>query len=266
MQIPTPSIFTSVINGYLPEPHASLLNGIIFGTPLRTTQEFYEALRNLGLLHIVVLSGMNITILCLIVGSMTAMLPKKASLLVSCVAIVAFVLFVGIEPPILRAAVMGILSLFAVLTGRKATSLYLLLISFVVALIFFPTSVTTVSFQLSYGATLGLILFARPLSSGETNPARLASSELRTSFAAQIFTAPIIFFYFRQFSVIAPVSNLFVAWIITPIMIFGLLTAVLGKIHVSLGLIPAFISYILLEYIITVVKILSTIPFATVSF
>src|SRR3990167_273064 len=58
-----PTIFTSIINSYLPDPQAALLNGIIFGIPLRSSKIFYQQLQVVGLLHLVVLSGMNITIL-----------------------------------------------------------------------------------------------------------------------------------------------------------------------------------------------------------
>ena len=57
MSLPTPEIFTSIINSYLPEPQAGLLNGIIFGIPLKTSPVFYNQLRIVGLLHIFVLSA-----------------------------------------------------------------------------------------------------------------------------------------------------------------------------------------------------------------
>jgi predicted membrane metal-binding protein len=56
---------------------------------------------------------------------------------------------------------MGILSLFAILTGRKAVSLYILFTSFIITTIFSPQSLGSISFQLSYAATLGIILFSR---------------------------------------------------------------------------------------------------------
>jgi hypothetical protein len=52
--MPDVSIFTSVINSYLPEPHASLLNGILFGVSLKASKTFFEQLKIVGLLHIVV--------------------------------------------------------------------------------------------------------------------------------------------------------------------------------------------------------------------
>ena len=156
-----PQIFTSVINSYLPEPNASLLNGILFGVPLKTNKFFYQELKQVGLLHIVVLSGINITLLAAIIGSITRFLPKRLSIFITITVIVCFVLFVGFQAPIVRAMIMGILTLVAVIYGRKAFALYSLILSFILTLILWPQWISTISFQLSYGATLGLIIFGK---------------------------------------------------------------------------------------------------------
>lgn len=269
--MPDPSIFTSIINSYLPEPHATLLNGIIFGISTKTSPAFYQELKVVGLLHIVVLSGINITLLAAIVTALTIPLGKKASIFITIVVIVLFILFVGAQPPIVRAGFMGILSLIAILYGRRNMALYGLILSAIFVGIFWPQWLKTVSFQLSYGATLGIILF------GKTAPLRAAAfgwesirstlwKEIKPSIAAQIFTAPLIFFYFKQISLISIVANVAVAWVIPPLMVFGFLTAILGKMNFGLGLIPSYICFILLHYIIFVVDFLSKVPFAFFDF
>lgn len=260
MNFPHPSLFTPVIDHYLPEPQASLLNGIIFGTPLKTSKAFYEELKTVGLLHLVVLSGINITMLSAIITSLTIFLGKKSSLLITMVCIVLFIYFVGFQAPIIRAGVMGILALVGTLFGRKYTALYGFLLAGLITAIFWPQWLTTVSFQLSYGATLGIILFS---SSKKTNA---FMQELRPSLAAQVFTVPILFFKFHQISLIAPISNILVSFTIVPLMIFGFLTAILGKINVILGVIPAFICYCILSYILFVIHGLSKLPFAQIRF
>lgn len=258
-------VFTSVIDSYLPEPHASLLNGIIFGTDLKAGKEFYDKVKTVGLLHIVVLSGINITILASIISSLTSFLKKKYSVLITLFCIILFVFFVGPEPPIVRAAFMGSLSLIAILWSAKATPLYILFLSFVLSWIIKPEWIKTISLQLSYGATLGIILFGQP----KTNPkgwGGFFARELRPSLAAQAFTIPIIFAYFKQVSLIAPVSNLLTSFIIPPLMIFGFLTAILGKINFFIGLLPSFVCYTLLSYIIFVIDFLAKLPFVFIQF
>ncbi|KKP34439.1 MAG: Competence protein ComEC, partial [Candidatus Roizmanbacteria bacterium GW2011_GWA2_32_13] len=155
----TPSIFTNVINSYLPEPHASLLNGIIFGINLKTSKLFYEQLKIVGLLHLVVLSGINITMLGAIIANITGFLGKRASILLTILTIILFILFVGPQAPIVRAGIMGMLTLVAVLYGRKNIGLYSLFLSLIIIAIVFPDWLASVSLYLSYGATLGIMLF-----------------------------------------------------------------------------------------------------------
>ena len=256
----TPSIFTSVINSYLPEPHASLLNGIIFGVNLKTGKEFYQQLKIVGLLHLVVLSGINITLLSAMISSSTKFLSKQLSTLITILMIILFVIFVGPQAPIIRAAFMGLLTHVAIITGRKNYTLYALFLSLIFILIFWPDWLKTVSLQLSYGATLGIILF------GQSRSNNYIIKNFRLTLAAQVFTVPIIFFYFRQVSLISPLANLLVAETIPPLMVFGFLTAILGKISYFLGLIPAYLCYGILKYIVWTVEMLSKISWAFIQF
>ena len=251
----TPSIFTNVINSYLPEPHASLLNGIIFGINLKTSKLFYEQLKIVGLLHLVVLSGINITMLGAIIANITGFLGKRASILLTILTIILFILFVGPQAPIVRAGIMGMLTLVAVLYGRKNIGLYSLFLSLIIIAIVFPDWLASVSLYLSYGATLGIMLF------GQTKLNNYLWKNIKLTLAAQIFTVPIIFFYFKQISLISPLSNLLVAETIPVLMVLGFLTAILGKINFILGLIPAYICYGILSYMVWVIEMLSKIPY-----
>lgn len=250
----SPSFFTNVIDSYLPEPHSSLLNGIIFGVNLKTTREFYQQLKLIGLLHLVVLSGINITILASIISSSTKLFSKVISTLITILSIIFFVLFVGVKAPIVRAAIMGVLTHVAIISGRKNYTIFALFLSLFFILIFYPSWLKTISLQLSYGATFGIILF------GQSKTNNFILKSLRLSLAAQIFTAPIIFIYFKQISLIAPLSNLLVSEIIPPLMILGFLTAILGKISYFLGYLPSLLCYGILSYLVWVIRVLAKIP------
>ncbi|MFN4212550.1 MAG: ComEC/Rec2 family competence protein [Microgenomates group bacterium] len=270
----SPSTFTSIINSYLPEPHASLLNGILFGVSLKTTKAFYEQLKMVGLLHIVVLSGMNITFLSAVITNITGFLSRRVSFLLTILIIILFIIFVGPQAPIVRAGFMGILTSVAILSGRKNLVLYSLFLSAIFIALFWPKWLTTISFQLSYGATLGIILFGRVKSLSPPPKSQRKEKvknflreawyvfwkEFKPSLAAQVFTAPIIFLYFKQISLISPLANVLVSFTIVPLMIFGFLTAILGKINFYLGFLPAWICYLFLSYIIFIVETLTKIP------
>lgn len=271
--MPSTTIFTTVINAYLPEPHASLLNGILFGISLKTIPQFYQQLKMVGLLHMVVLSGINITILASIVTGITLFLGKQLSILITMLMIIIFIIFVGLQAPIIRAGFMGMLTLVAILFGRRSSSLYLLFLSLLPVLFFhwlYPKKITLLSTLLSYGATLGIILFTpkksfRPKNLWEKIKFYLVK-ELQPSLAAQIFTAPIIFTYFKQISLIAPLTNLLTAPFIPPLMIFGFLTAILGKVHYLLGLPFSFVCFAILEYLVFIINFFSQFSYVFIQF
>lgn len=256
----TPAFFTNVINSYLPEPHSSLLNGIIFGVDIQTTKEFYQQLKVVGLLHLVVLSGINITLLSSFTSSFTKFFSKQLSTLITILIIILFVIFVGPKAPIIRAAFMGLLTHVAILTGRKNYTLYALFLSLIFILIFWPNWLKTISLQLSYGATFGIILF------GQSKSNNYIRKNIRLTMAAQVFTTPTIFFYFKQISLISPLANLLVAETIPPLMVFGFLTAILGKISYFFGYIPSLICYGILSYLVWIIEILAKIPIAFVEY
>lgn len=255
----SPEIFTNVINSYLPEPHASLLNGILFGIPLYSSGTFYEALKHVGLLHIVVLSGMNITLLASFCVSLLSSFSKIASVLITIFLIIIFIIFVGPQAPIVRAGIMGILTLVATVLGRKNIALYSLFTSGLIIALFMPEWIKSISFQLSFTATLGIILFSHT-----TN--NYIKDSLRTTLAAQLLTTPIIFFYFKQISLISPLSNLLVLWLIEPLMILGFLTAIGGTVIPIAGKLLSWLCFGLLHFFITTVYFLDHIPYGYIQF
>ncbi len=270
---------TSLINSYLHEPHASLLNGILLGRPLFVTNTFYDQLKAVGLIHIVVLSGMNITLLSAIILQFLApVIGRKIALVITIMVIIGFISFVGIEPPIVRAGIMGILSLVGLLYGRKTLALYTLLLSAIIMILIHRAWLTSISFQLSFAATLGIILFGNVCidetlqkfqKRSNTFLFRFSSyflEELRISLSAQVFTVPIIFYYFREISLISPIANILVSWIIAPVMIMGTITIAVGIVWWEGGFIIAWICHSMIAYIILVVETLAKIPYASIRF
>ncbi len=264
---------THLFNSYLPEPHASLLNGILLGRPLFVTDTFYNQLKEVGLIHIVVLSGMNITLLSAIILHTTVpIIGRRFAMMLTIAIIACFVYFVGAEAPVVRAGIMGILSLVGLLFGRKALTLYSLFLSAIIMILIKNDWLTSISFQLSFAATLGIVLFGSPVKDDDIVRDKTDKDyslfsylvdELRISLSAQVFTVPIIFYYFRQISLVAPITNILIAWLIAPIMILGLIMIPLGLINWQLGFVASWSVYPLLSIIVFVVEWLSKIPYAS---
>jgi len=262
--------FIFVINSLFPEPQASLLSGILFGTKESMPKYFYNALIDTGTLHMIALSGMNISILINLAGKATLFMGKKISIIITIFLITIFTLFVGASPSIVRAAIMGSFSLVAVYFGRLDWSLLSLFLAGGLMLLFRPFLVYDLSFQLSFLATLGITLFS-------INTKKVASrllyrllfpvlENLRMTLAAQIFTLPIILYKFHRISLVSPLANLLLEWVIQPVMVLGFITVILGKIWLPLGIIPSWFAWLLLSYMIFIIEILAKIPGASIKF
>ena len=125
------------------------------------------------------------------------------------------------------------------------------------------------SFQLSFLATFGIVLFDKK--SQFQNPKGLLQQlifilkeNLRTTLSAQIFTVPLIAFTFHRISLISPVTNILTEWVVTPIMVLGFLLCIIGFISLPLGIVLGWILWVPLSYFITVVELLSKVPGASV--
>jgi len=289
--MPTVSTFTSVINQFLPEPHAGLLAGILFGVKASLDPALKQALITTGTLHIIALSGMNITILTnLVMLSLLWVVPRKIAVVLALFGITGFIFFVGPSASVMRAALMGGISLVGILFGKNVWALWSWGVAVVLMLVVRPVWITDLSFQLSALASLGMILFGdekmtvnmhQPVAEcnctgGEIRNqslfdwvkilAQSLGSLLRTdactTISAQVFTIPLLFFTFGRLSLIAPVVNALVIWTLPIITVLGFFVAVGGYIFLPLGQICAWISWIFLEYILQIIMWTSKIPFA----
>ncbi|OGK28909.1 hypothetical protein A3D06_00135 [Candidatus Roizmanbacteria bacterium RIFCSPHIGHO2_02_FULL_40_9] len=253
----------STLSGYFPHDEGSLLAGMIFGKDINRYSELYEMFKKVGLLHIVVLSGTNISLFLSLTLSLLSFAGKKVSRVLSIIVVIAFIYLIGFDPPSVRALMSGSIQQLSILSGRKSYPLYVLFFSAVLIFIFKNEWIWSLSFQLSYAASLGIILFNRK-SKPSSKFREYLSSELRLIFSAQLFTAPIIFFHFREISLISPLANLLVGFVVGPIMLLGLFTSVCAFINPYLAYIPARFLHLFLGYILFITKKLSSIPFAYV--
>jgi competence protein ComEC len=152
----------ALINSLIHEPQAGLLNGILFGVKANLSKELHDALITTGTLHIIALSGMNISI---IVGFVNLFLLRFLRRPIANVAtsfiIIGFISFVGPSPSVIRAAIMAGITLLAVSLGRQTWPLLAWILAVIIMLVLNPRWAFDLSFQLSVLATLGIILFAK---------------------------------------------------------------------------------------------------------
>ncbi len=90
--------------------------------------------------------------------------------------------------------------------------------------------------------------------------------DLRITLAAQSLTIPIFLFQFHRLSLVSPLSNVLIGWTIAPITILGWLVVVLQMVWQPLGQVAAWVTWLIVQYLVWVVQITSSLPFASVSF
>lgn len=215
--------------------HASVLAGIVFGVRNELSPSFYDALIKTGTVHVIAASGYNVSIIsgfCFLL--FLRLFSKPGAFITTAFFLLIYVAITGFGEPITRAAIMGLLALYAQTKGKHYQALWSLLVTSGLMLLLKPTLISHVSFLLSVFATAGIILFTKPvqnliykgisLLSYTLYKSRLFSvlvHDLSTTTAALIGTFPISLIYFGSFSFISLLANILILWTIPPLMLMG---------------------------------------------
>lgn len=251
-----------------PEPSASLLAGLLTGTKQGLPTSITDAFRTTGLSHIVAISGSNITIIIGIMTGMLFFLPLRWRFIPSIIVITLFTLFVGAGASVIRAAIMGILGILALHTGRLPNARLSVLWTAFFMLIWNPAQLwLDAGFQLSFLAVIGLVELQPILKHYCANlPEEFGMKDaLMTTIAAQLTAMPWSAFRFGLFSLISPIANVFVGPLIPLAMLMGFAGTVAGMIHPLIGKIIGFPAVVLLELIIGLTEFFAAIPYAAIN-
>jgi competence protein ComEC len=264
------------INRGLSEPDAGLAGAITLGYKKGISSYWQEKFSQVGISHIIAISGLHISILAaLVMGfALSIGLPRQKAFWLASLFLLVYIFLIGLPASAMRAGVMGFLVLWAMNLGRLNKSTNSLVLVAVLLLLINPRLLRDdVGFQLSFLAVLGIIYFP-PIFDGLLskiidiqkipNFFKIIYEIFIITLAAQIFTLPIIAFNFSQISLIAPVSNLLVLWVLPPLVIAVFAGIILSLIAPALS--PLFFSpaFFLLEYIMAVVGWLLKVPYAFV--
>lgn len=261
--------FANVIRRELPAPEAGLAHGILFGGSGLLDDEVETAFSRTGLTHIVAVSGYNVTIIAeyLILLGIWLGFWRKQALVFAIVGIASFVLLVGFPASAVRAGVMGGVVLWAMKNGRLGNSNNAIIFAGAIMLLLNPLLLRwDIGFQLSFLATIGIVLVAGLWDQKWIKKHdRLGLVEtIILTISAQILVMPVIIYNFSTFSVISVFANMLVLPIIPLAMLLVFLTSVVGSTLPLFGTIFAWLSFLLLHYIIKIVELLAKISWASI--
>jgi competence protein ComEC len=261
--------FMQQLDSVFTEPAGALADGLLLGLNQGLGEKLETDFRRSGIIHIVVLSGYNVMLVVSFVMFLLAfLLSPRWRLLAGLFAIASFVLIVGPSATVLRAGIMASLLLVAQTFGRSYDVLRALLIAGFFMLLINPYLLLfDIGFQLSFMATLGLII-AIPWLEGKEQPEVLTSVRgyVVATVATQIAVLPLLMYHIGEVSLVAVLVNVLVLPVVPFAMLGAFLAALSNVLVPSLGLLIGFLTQQLLSYIIVVAEVFSSLPFATLQF
>ena len=258
----------------LSPPQSSILGAIILGDKQKISEEWKNKFNITGIRHITCVSGMHIVILGWILMWLGIKLGlwRGQAFYFAIIFLLLFIIMVGLPASAIRAGIMAGIFLFAQKIGRLKSAGRAIVFAAVLMLIYNPLSLMSdIGFQLSFLASLGIIylmpifqeFFAPHNTKFPTTPQKIVfhfkkvfspvNELLAMTFAAQIFTLPILIYNFGYISQIAPIVNVLVVPLLPFVMVLGFVFGLVGIFCQQLALILSFPVWLLLTYILKVV-------------
>ncbi len=255
--------FLKNLGSVVPEPESSLAAGLIVGSRQSLGSEIQEEMRIAGLIHIVVLSGYNLTLVAKSLIAIMRPLPGHFGTIGGVIGIALFTLLAGGGAATVRAALMAMLIVLADRLGRRFDVIRGLILAATAMVIFNPMVLLfDPSFHLSFLAMLGLIYFSPLLEkrllfvTERWSLREIAAATLGT----QIFVTPYLIMTSGAVSLLSVPANLLVLPLVPTAMLLGALSGLIGILALPFGYVVTF----LLSYILFVTHVIAAIPFAAV--
>ena len=247
----------------MPSQDAAAIFAMLFGGYQGIRPELLEAFTVTGIVHILSVSGSHITLMAgtaNIVGRFLHMSPRATAALATGV-ILFYSLLAGAIPPVIRSALMGILTLLALTAGRERDAQHILGLVALALLLYSPLWLFDISFQLSFGVTAGLLYLASPLreSLRKILPIFVADS-LAVTIGAQLSVLPIIAWYFNVLSLSSLLANLVIAPIVEWIIVAGLLAGLLASLLPLAGKVVFLLSSVVLGLVYELSRWVAALP------
>jgi competence protein ComEC len=235
-----------VVNQSLPGTEAGLLNGMLWGDKSGFSKDFYNQLKNSGLVHLVVVSGSNIILVFKsLVESLAKLLGRKKAIGIGFVVVLGYLEIVGWEVPVIRAMILVSVMYWAQILGRKYNLVRGLALSVLIIVLAWPGSLGEVSFWLSFMAFVGVV----------TCPWK---GILASGFWVSLWISPIMGLFFGKINLVGPISNMLVILVVETVTVVGFMGTFLGLVVPVLGKMVLWSIWPLLKYFSVVVEMVGS--------
>ncbi len=252
-----------------PEPHASFLFGLIFGGSTGLEKEVQTDFAKTGMTHILAASGFNVSLFTFVFfGWVILFLGRARGAIVTVLLLAGYVVIAGMSAAVIRAAIFGGMILFGSVIGRRAHMVNVLLCTASIMLFFNPRLLLDdVGFQLSFVAFAAIVFVAPKLEEHLLFiPEHFGIRDaLAGSLSAIVLTLPVILWQFGSVSLVAPFANVFVLPLVPFLMFYTIAILPIAWVSTFVGQIVALPALWGSEYILSMISVFASLPFASVS-
>ena len=259
--------FINKMRSILPEPDASLLAGLLVSGKQALPKSILEEFRRAGVVHIVVLSGYNITIVAQFFLRIFGAFGLRIASTASVIGIILFVLMTGATATVVRAVVMALIAISGKWFGRSYSAPRALLVAGFFMLIQNPKIlVYDPSFQLSFLATVAMIYVSPVVDKYLTRvPDRFGLKQiLSATISTQIFVLPYLLYQIGSVSIVSLFSNILILAFIPFTMLIGFISTLLSYPSSGITLPLTYVTHLLLTWILFVAHSLGNLSFADI--
>ncbi|MFC2060358.1 DNA internalization-related competence protein ComEC/Rec2 [Chloroflexota bacterium] len=265
----------------LPEPQASLAQGIILGIRGNIPSSLRDDFSHTGTAHLLAISGLHLSIVAgVLLGIGIWLFGRRHHIYIwSALAIIwLYVLLTGMHPPLVRSAIMVSLYLIAELLGRQRSTITALAFTAAVMTGISPHILWDASFQMTFLAMAGLTMifpFLRALGRGAVNAtlgedglataiAYIVTDSFSVTLAAIIGVWPLVAYYFGVISLVAPLATFLALPALPGIIVSGALAGGLGLIVLPAAQAAGWLTWLFLSYMLLVVKGFAIFPLSSI--
>jgi len=261
-----------------PQDTASFTKALLLGETDELPFETVWSLKTSGVYHIVAVSGLHVSILFALVGAL-CLRHRVLTALIGLPVLFLFAAVAGFSPSVVRACIMQGLVIIALLVDKEYDPPTALATAVLLMLIANPLTIASVSFQLSAGCILGILLFSQRIydyllkktKSGSAKGKKLRLrltrgiiASVSVSMGTMAVTAPLCAVYFGSISLVSIVTNLLILWVVS-IVFYGIMAAcLLGVVWLPLGHAVGWIISWPIRMILWLTDMISRVPVAAV--
>jgi competence protein ComEC len=273
---------SQAMSATIPEPQASLAQGMILGIRGNITPELQNAFIQSGTMHILVISGSQFNIVAGILVATGIWLFGKRRFFYIWLALAAiwiYALLTGMSPPVIRSAVMVSIFLFADLLGRQKSAMTAIGFAAALMIAITPKILADASFQLTFMSTLGMVVVAPRLQNwgkniiadklgeegGFVKTADWVADSLFVTLGVTIAIWPLLVYYFGIFSVVSPLASLLVLPALPYLLGSGTLAAVLGIFLLPVGQIVGWLAWLAAFYMLVIINGFAKLTFSAIN-